>query len=147
MLNRLSTYFYLRPKVVLALLLLPPLLWFLVVYIGSLITMLINSFFYLDGFTGKVVHEFTFKTYAKLLRPDKSTDIFPHHADGCQRDDCMCDHCFSAFLLYGALCFPAHEDIFISGSYIAALVQLCCACVFMETYPRAGRNHLMVCAI
>lgn len=69
MLNRLSTYFYLRPKVVLALLLLPPLLWFLVVYMGSLITMLINSFFYLDGFTGKVVHEFTFKTYAKLLDP------------------------------------------------------------------------------
>jgi putative spermidine/putrescine transport system permease protein len=69
MLNRLSTYFYLRPKVVLALLLLPPLLWFLVVYIGSLITMLINSFFYLDGFTGKVVHEFTLRTYAKLLDP------------------------------------------------------------------------------
>jgi putative spermidine/putrescine transport system permease protein len=67
MLNRLSTYFYLRPKLVLALLLLAPLLWFLVVYIGALITMLINSFFYLDGFTGKVVHEFTFKTYAKLL--------------------------------------------------------------------------------
>lgn len=69
MLNRLSTYFYLRPKVVLTLLLLPPLLWFLVVYIGSLITMLINSFFYLDGFTGKVVHEFTLDTYAKLLDP------------------------------------------------------------------------------
>jgi putative spermidine/putrescine transport system permease protein len=69
MLNRLSTYFYLRPKVVLALFLVPPLLWFLVVYIGSLITMLINSFFYLDGFTGKVVHEFTLNTYAKLLDP------------------------------------------------------------------------------
>jgi putative spermidine/putrescine transport system permease protein len=69
MLNRLSTYFYLRPKVVLTLFLLPPLLWFLVVYIGSLITMLINSFFYLDGFTGKVVQEFTLRTYAKLLDP------------------------------------------------------------------------------
>ena len=69
MLNRISTYFYLRPKVVLALLLLPPMLWFLVVYIGSLITMLINSFFYLDGFTGKVVHEFTLQTYAKLFDP------------------------------------------------------------------------------
>ena len=45
MLNRISTYLYLRPKLVLALLLLPPLIWFLVVYIGSLITLLINSFF------------------------------------------------------------------------------------------------------
>lgn len=69
MLNRISTFFYLRPKLVLAWMLLPPLLWFLVVYIGALFTMLINSFFYLDGFTGKVVQEFTLKTYAKLLDP------------------------------------------------------------------------------
>ncbi len=69
MLNRLSTYFYLRPKMVLALMLLPPLLWFLVIYIGSLLTMLVNSFFYLDGFTGKVVREFTLRTYLKLLDP------------------------------------------------------------------------------
>ncbi|MBI5839369.1 MAG: ABC transporter permease [Chloroflexi bacterium] len=69
MLNRLSTFLYLRPKLVLALLLLPPLIWFLVVYIGSLFTMLVNSFFYLDGFTGQVVREFTLKTYAKLLIP------------------------------------------------------------------------------
>lgn len=69
MLNRISTYFYLRPKLVLALLIIPPLLWFLVIYIGALFTMLINSFFYLDGFTGKVVHEFTLRTYAKLLDP------------------------------------------------------------------------------
>ncbi len=69
MLNRISTYLYLRPKLILAFLLLPPLLWFLIVYIGALITMLINSFYFLDGFTGKVVHEFTLKTYAKLLDP------------------------------------------------------------------------------
>ncbi len=69
MLNRISTFFYLRPKLVLAWMLLPPLLWFLVVYIGALFTMLINSFFYLDGFTGKVIQEFTLKTYAKLLDP------------------------------------------------------------------------------
>lgn len=69
MLNRLSTFFYLRQRMVLALFLIPPLLWFLVVYIGSLITLLINSFFYLDGFTGQVVREFTMKTYLKLLLP------------------------------------------------------------------------------
>jgi len=69
MLNRISTYFYLRPRLLLVLFLTPPLLWFLVVYIGSLITLLINSFFYLDGFTGQVVREFTLRTYAKLLIP------------------------------------------------------------------------------
>ncbi len=69
MLNRISTYFYLRPRLGLALLLLPPLIWFLAVYIGSLIALLINSFFSLDSFTGQVVREFTLKTYAKLLEP------------------------------------------------------------------------------
>jgi putative spermidine/putrescine transport system permease protein len=68
-LNKISTFFYKRPKLVLALFLTPPLMWFLVVYIGSLITLLINSFFYLDGFTGQVVREFTLATYAKLLLP------------------------------------------------------------------------------
>src|SRR5512133_3347285 len=69
MMNRASTYLYRRPRLILVLLLLPPLLWFVVVYLGALATMLLNSFFYLDGFTGKVVREFTLKTYAKLLEP------------------------------------------------------------------------------
>jgi putative spermidine/putrescine transport system permease protein len=67
--RRLSTYLYLHPRVVLLLLLLPPLIWFLVVYIGALLSMLVNSFFYLDGFTGQVVRQFTLQTYAKLLLP------------------------------------------------------------------------------
>jgi putative spermidine/putrescine transport system permease protein len=69
MLRKISTYLYLRPRLVLLLLLLPPLIWFVVVYIGALLTMLINSFFYLDGFTGQVVRQFTLDTYAKLLIP------------------------------------------------------------------------------
>lgn len=67
MLNRISTYLYLRPKVVLALLLGPPLLYFLIVYLGSLFALLLNSFFYLEEFTGLVVREFTLQTYAKLF--------------------------------------------------------------------------------
>lgn len=69
MLRRLSTYLYLRPRLVLLLLIVPPLLWFLVVYIGALITMMINSFYSLNSFTGKVVHQFTLQTYAKLFIP------------------------------------------------------------------------------
>jgi putative spermidine/putrescine transport system permease protein len=69
MLNRASTYLYQRPKLVLALLLGPPMLYFLVVYLGSLFALLINSFFYLEEFTGLVVREFTLRTYAKLFDP------------------------------------------------------------------------------
>lgn len=67
MLNRISTYLYLRPRLVLALLLGPPLLYFLVVYLGSLFALLLNSFFYLEEFTGQIVREFTLQTYAKLF--------------------------------------------------------------------------------
>src|SRR5574338_1207032 len=67
MMRQLSTYLYLRPRLVLALLLGPPLLYMLVVYLGSLLSLLLNSFFYLDGFTGKVVHQFTLQTYAQLF--------------------------------------------------------------------------------
>lgn len=65
--TRLSTFIYLRPWLVLALLLGPPLLWMLVIYLGSLATLLMNSFFYLDNFTGQVVRQFTLVTYASLF--------------------------------------------------------------------------------
>ena len=67
--NAVSNYLYRRPRVLLALLLLPPLIWFAVVYLGSLAAMLINSFFELDGFTGQVIRHFTLRTYAKLFDP------------------------------------------------------------------------------
>ena len=69
MIQRFSTYLYQRPRLVLALLLGPPLLYMVVVYLGSLVALLLNSFFRLDGFTGQVVREFTLATYAQLLQP------------------------------------------------------------------------------
>jgi putative spermidine/putrescine transport system permease protein len=65
--QRVSNYLYLRPRVALALLLALPLLWFLVVYIGSLATLMVQSFFYLDGFTGLVVRQFSLSSYAQLF--------------------------------------------------------------------------------
>lgn len=69
MLGRLSTYLYLRPKLILVLLLGPPLAYLLVVYLGSLFALMVNSFFYLEEFTGLVVREFTLRTYALTLNP------------------------------------------------------------------------------
>ena len=67
--RRLSTFLYRRPTLVLVLLLMPPLLWLGVIYFGSLLALLMQSFFRLDGFTGQVVREFTFDNYKQLLRP------------------------------------------------------------------------------
>lgn len=67
MLDRASTYLYQRPKLILALLLGPPIIYMLVVYLGSLFALLINSFFYLEEFTGLVVRQFTLRTYLQLF--------------------------------------------------------------------------------
>jgi putative spermidine/putrescine transport system permease protein len=65
--RRVSTFFYQRPRLVLLLLLAFPLLWMGVIYLGSLATLLIQSFFYLDGFTGRVVRQFSLQTYRDLF--------------------------------------------------------------------------------
>ena len=69
MLNRASTYLYQRPWLILTLLLGPPMFYMLVVYLGSLFALLINSFFYLEEFTGLVVRQFTLRTYLQLFTP------------------------------------------------------------------------------
>lgn len=65
--RRVSTALYNRPQLLLLLLLVPPLAWMLIVYVGSLIGLLIQSLFYLDGFTGQVVRQFSLRTYADLF--------------------------------------------------------------------------------
>jgi len=65
--RRVATFFYRRPRLVLALLLAAPLLWLGVVYLGSLGALLVQSFFYLDGFTGQVVRQFSLATYRDLF--------------------------------------------------------------------------------
>jgi putative spermidine/putrescine transport system permease protein len=66
-LARVSTALYLNPRVLLFLLLTPPLLWLGVIYLGSLLSLLLQSFFYIDEFSGMVVREFSLITYGQLL--------------------------------------------------------------------------------
>ena len=66
--DRLTALFWRRPRVLLLILLAPPLLWLGVVYLGSLAALLLQSFYSIDEFSGVVKQEFTLKTYAELLR-------------------------------------------------------------------------------
>ena len=66
-LTGVSDFFFRRPELLTLLLLLPPLLWIGVVYIGSLFALLLQSFYSLDDFSGLIVREFTLSTYAQLL--------------------------------------------------------------------------------
>lgn len=67
MLARLSTYLYRRPRLTLALLLGPPLAWLGVAYLGALFSLLAQSFYSLDHFTGLVVQRPTLATYGQLF--------------------------------------------------------------------------------
>lgn len=66
---KLADLFWRRKWVLLLLMLLPPLLWLGVIYIGSLLALLVQSFFSIDEFSGLIKYELTLKTYKELLIP------------------------------------------------------------------------------
>jgi putative spermidine/putrescine transport system permease protein len=65
----LSNFFYQRRTLTLLLMLTPPLLWFGVVYLGSLLTLLSQSVFVFDDMSMSVVAEFTTDNFVNLLVP------------------------------------------------------------------------------
>ncbi len=66
-LRALSDTLFRKPLWLLLLLLAPPLLWLGVVYVGSLLALLLHSFYSIDEFSGLINYEFTLKTYAELF--------------------------------------------------------------------------------
>jgi len=67
--RRASTQLFARPRLFLAFLLAPPLLWLGAVYLGSMFALLLQSFFSVDEFTGLIRREFTLRTYIELFQP------------------------------------------------------------------------------
>jgi putative spermidine/putrescine transport system permease protein len=66
---KLSTLIYTHRNLFLALLLVPPMLWFGIIYLGSLLSLLANSFFRLDDFTGQVVREVGWSNFLDIFSP------------------------------------------------------------------------------
>jgi putative spermidine/putrescine transport system permease protein len=66
-LTSFSDRLFARPALLTLLLLLLPMLWLCVVYLGSLAALLTQSFYSLDDFSGVIIREFTLKTYAALF--------------------------------------------------------------------------------
>lgn len=65
--RRISRHLYTRPFTLLLLLLAPPLLWLGIIYLGSLFSLLLQSFFQLDDFTGQVVMHPNIDNYLRLF--------------------------------------------------------------------------------
>ncbi|HEU4538433.1 MAG TPA: ABC transporter permease [Polyangiaceae bacterium] len=64
-----------RRRVYLSLMLVPPLLWFGVVYVGALLALLVQSFYHVDEFSGAVVREPSLATYRALFESPAHLDI------------------------------------------------------------------------
>ena len=75
MIRRFSSILYGRPWLGLLLLLIPPLLWMGVIYLGSLFNLLIYSFYSLDDFTGQINFAPTLSTLQQLFTSSSNLDI------------------------------------------------------------------------
>lgn len=73
--GRISAALAARPRTRLALLLTAPMLWLVVAYLGSLITMLISAFWSVDEFTGNIVQTFTTANVRTVFTPGLSLQI------------------------------------------------------------------------
>jgi putative spermidine/putrescine transport system permease protein len=67
--DRLSAALFQRQGMLLLILLIPPLLWFGVIYLGSLFSLLAQSFFRLDDFSGTIVYEIGLQNFIALFEP------------------------------------------------------------------------------
>lgn len=65
--RRAGAFFYRHARLKLLLLLLPGIVWFGVIYLGSLGALVVYSFYRLEEFTGLVVRDFGFGTYQELF--------------------------------------------------------------------------------
>ena len=132
-----SIWLWQHGRVLTALLLLPPLLWLGVVYLGSLGALLAQSFFRLDEFTGQVVREVSLGTYAELLGGQANLDIIGRTVLMAAavtlrlRRDRLPDR-----LLCRPLRQPARQGAVLSGRDAAFVVELPRPGLCLEADPR-----------
>ena len=66
--SKAADLLYSKPRLLAALLLVPPLLWLGIVYLGALFTLLAHAFFSIDDFSGQIVYVPTLATLAQLFQ-------------------------------------------------------------------------------
>ncbi len=67
--RRLQAFFYRHPNLTLGALLVLPLGWLVVVYLGSILQMVLVSFYRTDSLSGRIIPGFSLSTYEQLLQP------------------------------------------------------------------------------
>ena len=133
--------FWRRPRLLLALLLGPPLLWLGVVYLGSLVALLAQSFFSIDEFSGLIVRELTLKTYAELFAAAEPRHHPAHRRHGRRRHARLGDPRLPDRLLRRALRPRPLEGAVLPRRDAAAVVELPRQGLRLEADPRQGRHR------
>lgn len=67
--RRLQAFFYRHPNLTLAALLFLPLGWLVIVYLGSILQMVLVSFYRTDSLSGRIIPGLSLSTYEQLLQP------------------------------------------------------------------------------
>ena len=75
LIRRMGAFFFRHPNLSLIALLILPLFWLGVFYLGSLAALLTQSFFRLDDFTGRIIRQFGLQTYQKQLFTPANMDV------------------------------------------------------------------------
>ncbi|HEX3264813.1 MAG TPA: ABC transporter permease [Candidatus Limnocylindrales bacterium] len=70
-LRRISAALYRRPRLVLGALLTPPVLWLVVIYLGSLGLLFLSSLWHLDPVTSRILRDPTLANFQEVFSPDK----------------------------------------------------------------------------
>ena len=134
-----------RPKLLTFLLLLPPLLWIGVVYVGSLFALLLQSFYSLDDYLRAHrprVHSFDLRAAS---RRGQSPDHPAHGHDVGAGHNRLRHHRLSHRLLCRALRPRLDQGAVLSRGDDAALVELSGQDLRLEADPGQGRHHHLAC--
>ncbi len=138
--RRVSDALVTRHGLLLLLLLIPPLLWLGVVYLGSLFALLAQSFFSIDEY----LRDDRSRADAQDLRRAAAARQSRHHpAHGPDRhhgDGAGGDHRFPDCLLRGPLRARAHQGAVLSRGDDAAVVELSGQDLRLEASARQGRR-------
>lgn len=121
--GRISGIFWRRPALGLFLLLLGPLMWFGIVYLGSLLTLLWQSIYTFDDFTMSVTSDFTLANLRALFNP-ANYDIIVRTGDGAVRHSGQRAAGTADGLVYGALHQRQNEGLLLYRGHATNVGQL-----------------------
>lgn len=121
--GRISGIFWRRPALALFLLLLGPLMWFGIIYLGSLLTLLWQSIYTFDDFTMSVTSDFTLANLRALFNP-ANYDIIVRTGDGAVRHAGQRAAGAADGTVYGALHQRQNEGLLLYRGHAANVGQL-----------------------